>query len=223
MRCIVSGFNPFGPHDFNPTEALVAGLPPGLAGEGGAAAALERVVLDTCCETAWDALSRALAAGEPGAEAPLVIMTGLAETARAVRLERFALNIQDYRIPDNAGHMWVDREIDAGCPAALRTALPLRDLEQHLTACGFLLEVSNHAGSFLCNEVYFRVLGWLAARKLPLNAVFVHFPPPEAYAVAYMTAQWDAGAPPLASTAEVIKHYSDLVCSAISYLLGRAV
>ncbi len=178
MRGIISGFNSFGHHEHNPTQELVEGLPDTVEVDGNRII-LDRVVLDSCCDGAWEALRKLMQEGSP--EPAFVIMTGFAENRTVITLERFALNIQDYRIADNGGHQWQDRRLDESGPEALRTRISLLELCDELRSGGALCDISNHAGTFLCNEVFYQALRWLELRQLPLHALFVHFPPPLAY------------------------------------------
>lgn len=181
MHCIVSGFDAFANFSYNPTQAVVEGLPQSIPVPGtGQQAIVHRLVLQTCCEQAWPAVA-ALAASLDD-QPVLLIHTGLADLRTRINLERFALNLRDYRIPDNHQHQPVDEHIDDHGPEALRTSIPLPDLAATLTSRGILCEVSNHAGSFLCNEVYYRSLRWLQTSGRPGAALFMHFPLPETYA-----------------------------------------
>jgi len=119
-------------------------------------------------------------------EPVMLIHTGLADLRTRINLERFALNLRDYRMPDNGQHQPVDEHIDEQGPEGLRTTIPLNALANRLGSQGFLCEVSNHAGSFLCNEVYYRSLRWLQTSTRPGAALFIHFPSPETYAACYI-------------------------------------
>jgi len=185
MHCIVSGFDPFGNFSYNPTQAIVEALPDRLSIPGRPEqAVLNRLILQTCCEYAWPAVGAI--AEELGNEPVILIHTGLADLRSRINLERFALNLRDYRMPDNGQHQPVDEHIDEAGPEALRTTIPLPDLASRLSRQGFLCEISNHAGSFLCNEVYYRSLRWLQTSATPGAALFIHFPQPETYAEHYV-------------------------------------
>ena len=181
MHCIVSGFDPFGNFTYNPTQAIVEALPDKLPIPGrGQQAVLHRLILQTCCEHAWPPVCAV--AENLGNEPVILIHTGLADLRSRINFERFALNVRDYRMPDNGQHQPVDEHIDPDGPEGLRTTIPLPALADRLSSQGFLCEVSNHAGSFLCNEVYYRSLRWFQTTANPGAALFVHFPQPETYA-----------------------------------------
>ncbi len=43
------------------------------------------------------------------------------------------------------------------------------------------MEASNHAGTFICNETYFRALYYINQLRLPHIVYFVHVPLPRIY------------------------------------------
>ena len=181
MHCIVAGFNSFGGLASNPSQLVVEALPQSIISpQTNQTIALTKLVLESCCDRAWNTLQNKLSQlTDPSVP---IILTGLAERRNCIGLERFALNIRDYRIPDNSGHQWTDQPIDLDGPEAIRTDLPLPALAQQLGRLGFLCEISNHAGSYLCNEVYYRCLEQKQRDGYAKMVLFVHFPLPESYA-----------------------------------------
>lgn len=61
-------------------------------------------------------------------------------------------------------------------PAAYRTTLPLEQWVPHLRANNIPSEVSNHAGTFLCNALLYYSLHEAAVRDLRTQAFFLHVP-----------------------------------------------
>src|SRR3954469_24719019 len=107
MKALVTGFEPFGGEAVNPALEAVQRLPARLGALGIVTATLPAVfgrALDAL-EDAIVAADReiALGAGQPGARA-------------ALWLKRVAINVDDARIPDNAGPQPIDRVIVAGGP-----------------------------------------------------------------------------------------------------------
>jgi pyroglutamyl-peptidase len=176
----VSGFDAFDELEYNPSQLVVESLPDRLEPDDDSPAIeLTRLVLPTCCEQAWSHLENSF--DGLGGEPVILVATGLAQLRTRIELERFALNIRDYRIADNSGHQWLDTVIDEGGPQAMRTKLPLAELLQTLRADGYACDISNHAGSFVCNDIYYRLLRRLETIASPAVGLFVHFPLPERY------------------------------------------
>jgi pyroglutamyl-peptidase len=177
VRCVVTGFDPFAGSNFNPSQEIVEMLPDSLEIGRSVTVSLEKVVLPTCSEDSWKKLSSVLrrTSGEP----VLVVMTGLAESRREVNLERVALNLRDYRIKDNCGNKGRARKVNPRAENALFTELPLEQVANALKRQGFPVTISNHAGTFVCNELYFRALQYAKTHGNVVGTLFVHVPLPE--------------------------------------------
>ena len=93
-----------------------------------------------------------------------MICTGQAGGRAALSLERVAINVNDARIPDNTGDQPVDTPVVAGGPAAYFTSLPIKAMLAALLAEGINAEVSQTAGTFVCNHVFYGLMHVLATR-----------------------------------------------------------
>ena len=94
----------------------------------------------------------------------LVVCTGQAGGRTALSLERVAINVDDARITDNGGAQPVDTPVVAGGPAAYFTTLPIKAMLAALLAEGINAEVSQTAGTFVCNHVFYALMHELATR-----------------------------------------------------------
>lgn len=94
----------------------------------------------------------------------LVVCTGQAAGRAALSLERIAINVNDAHIADNAGAQPVDTPVVAGGPAAYFTTLPIKAMLVTLLAAGINAEVSQTAGTFVCNHVFYGLMHELATR-----------------------------------------------------------
>lgn len=180
MKVIVSGFNPFGDFSLNPSQEAVKELPDFVKFDDELEQArVAKLTLPTCCLEAWEILNQELLATKD--EPFVVVLSGLADGRDKICLERFALNVRQFRIPDNSGHQWDEEHIHEGAPDALRTKSKLRELNEHLNKKGFACDISNHAGSYVCNETYYRSLfSWQDTANCR-GIIFVHLPPYESY------------------------------------------
>ena len=93
-----------------------------------------------------------------------MICTGQAGGRAALSLERVAINVNDARIPDNTGEQPVDTPVIAGGPAAYFTTLPIKAMLAALLDEGINAEVSQTAGTFVCNHVFYGLMHELATR-----------------------------------------------------------
>ena len=167
MKALVTGFEPFAGDAVNPAGEAVLGLPSRL-GE----LAIHTRVLPTVFGRAIAALEDALVTVQPD----LVLCVGLAGGRAELSLERVAINVDDARIPDNDGQQPIDRPIAAGGPAAYFTGLPVKAAVAALREAGLPAIVSNTAGTFVCNHVFYGLMHVTATRQLPLRGGFLHVP-----------------------------------------------
>ena len=90
--------------------------------------------------------------------------------------ERVAINCMDARIADNAGMQPEEQPVVPGGPAAYFSTLPVKCLANAIRAAGIPAAVSNTAGTFVCNALYYRVLHFAAQWQPRLRACFLHVP-----------------------------------------------
>lgn len=109
----------------------------------------------------------------------LVLCVGLATGRERISLERVAINVDDARIPDNAGAQPVDVAVVEDGPAAYFATLPLKAMLVALREAGIPAEVSQSAGTFVCNHVFYGLMHALR-RRPAVRAGFIHVPYPAA-------------------------------------------
>jgi len=167
MKALVTGFEPFGGERVNPSFEALKRLPQRLG------------VLDIATRTlpvahhaALSTLRQAIAAASPD----IVLCTGLAGGRAELSLERIAINIDDFRVPDNGGNQPIDRPVVADGPAAYFATLPIKAAAQALREAGLPAAVSNSAGTFLCNHVFYGLMHEAAAAGARFRGGFLHVP-----------------------------------------------
>ena len=104
----------------------------------------------------------------------LVLCVGQAGGRAALSLERVTINVNDARIPDNAGAQPVDAPVVTRGPAAYFTTLPIKAMHADLRAAGIPAEISQTAGTFVCNQVFYVLMHALAGSRV--RGGFVHIP-----------------------------------------------
>ena len=166
MRILVTGFEPFGGQSVNPSWEVARGLQ-GLELVG---AQVFAVQLPCVFAQALPAMNQALAQHRPD----IVLALGQAEGRCDLSLERVAVNVQDARIPDNAGQQPIDVPVIQGGPAAYFSTLPIKSLVAGLKAAGFPASVSQTAGTFVCNQVFYGLRHALVGQSV--HSGFMHLP-----------------------------------------------
>lgn len=166
---LLTGFNPFGGHAANVSEALVRAIEADWP--VAASTRLTVAVLPTEFAGAGDAIVDLIRAHAPDA----VVCCGLAE-GWGLRLELVARNCDSCGAPDNAGECRPDAIIDAAGPAWYDGTLPYHQLSRTLTARGIPHEYSDDAGGFVCNHVFYRACREIAHSGRAALCGFIHFP-----------------------------------------------
>ena len=155
LSVLVTGFDPFGGSLVNPSWDAVHAL-------HGREVAGHRIV-GAELPTVFGASLRRLEALLEEHRPRLVVCTGQAGGRAALSLERVAINVNDARIADNAGAKPVDTPVVADGPAAYFTTLPIKAMLQALLDAGVRAEVSQTAGTFVCNHAFYGLMHLLAA------------------------------------------------------------
>jgi len=164
---LLTAFEPFGGQRVNASK---------LAAEGLDGRVIRRhrvvvVILPCVFGEAIAELKRAIRRVQPD----LVIASGEAGGRAAITLERVAINVDDATIDDNAGVCPVDCAIVADGPVGYWSTLPIKAIVSALRRCRIPAAVSQTAGTFVCNHVFYGLMR-IVTRRRGLRAGFVHVP-----------------------------------------------
>jgi pyroglutamyl-peptidase len=171
---LVTGFEPFGEDDTNPSWEVCTRLPREIAG-----LRVEVCRVPVEFRRAIEVVAAAIERHRPA----LVVSLGLASGRTHMGVERVAINVDDARMPDNAGAQPIDQPIAAQGPPAYFATLPVKAMVAEMHAQGVPAEVSNSAGTFVCNHLMYGVLHYIAAKRLATRAGFIHVPCAEGMAL----------------------------------------
>ncbi|WP_030624204.1 pyroglutamyl-peptidase I [Streptomyces sclerotialus] len=191
-RVLLTGFAPFEGNDANPSwqavQAVAADPPPGIE--------VTAVELPCVFGAANDVLRGAVEEADP----ELVLCVGLAGGRPDVTVERVAINVDDARIPDNSGAQPIDVPVVEDGPAAYFATIPVKAAVAAVREAGLPASVSQTAGTFVCNHVFYGLMHLAATERPGMRGGFVHVP----YAPGQVT---DKGEPslPVAATAEALR------------------
>jgi pyroglutamyl-peptidase len=164
---LLTGFEPFGGDSLNPSEEILRQL-------HGTTIARHRVVgglLPCVFGAAIKELKHLIKLHDP----VLVVGIGQAGGRAEVTPERVAINVDDARIADNAGQQPVDRPIVKDGPSAYWSTLPIKAIVHALQKRGIPAAVSQTAGTFVCNHVFYGLMHELAGQK-QIRGGFIHVP-----------------------------------------------
>ncbi len=167
MKILVTAFDAFNKEPINPSLMMLEALPDELDGH-----TLIKQVLPTVFGESADLIIQRIDEAKPDA----VVCLGQAGGRAAMTLERVAINVNDASIADNAGKQPVDQPIVEGGPAAYFSTLPNKAMVSAMREAGIPAQISNTAGTYVCNQVLYAVLHYLHENKLAASATFMHVP-----------------------------------------------
>ena len=166
MKIIVTGFDPFGGETINPSIECVKALPEIEGVE------LIRLELPTVFKESAKRLNEVINDVKPDA----VLSVGQAGGRPGITMERIAINVDDARIPDNISQQPIDEAIQLDGEAAYFTTLPIKRIVKAIREAGIPTEVSNSAGTFVCNHIMYQALFAATKADKPFKAGFMHIP-----------------------------------------------
>lgn len=156
MKILITAFEPFGKSTTNQSAEICNAL---------AMDHIEYLLLPVLFEGAYSKvkayiedhnMTHVIALGEGPVEVPSV--------------EHVAMNMMHARIPDNAGYQPKLAIIDQSVPIALLTSFPIQRVVDKISPIQLKHEHSFHAGTYVCNDLYYRLL-----RGFPnIKSVFIH-------------------------------------------------
>ena len=166
---LLTGFEPFEQEPINPSwEAVRA-----LDGERIGDAVIVARQLPCVFGKAIDAMGALVASLRPD----VVIAVGQAGGRTEMSIERVGINVDDARIADNSGAQPIDATIAQDGPAAYFSTLPIKAIVRDMRAAGVPAMVSQTAGTFVCNHVFYGLMHTLAqGHATGVRGGFIHIP-----------------------------------------------
>jgi len=164
---LLTGFEPFGGSHINPS--IEACKP--LDGKEYNGYKVKVVEIPLRFDEVRSRLIKAIEVTKPSA----VLSTGQAGSSM-IRLERVAINVADARIAYNCGKHPVDEPIVEGGPVAYFSTLPLRNMLAAIEEEKIPVAISNSAGTFGCNHIFYDLMHYLKESDLRVPGGFIHVP-----------------------------------------------
>lgn len=169
-RILLTGFGPFANVKVNPSGRLIEHITAQAAPFPSVEA--HTATLDVDYVQCEEQFRQAVEAARPEA----VLSFGVYLGADDIRLERIAVNLDDATIADRGG-LWRKGELIAeDGPVGYWSTLPVEALQQALEAAGVPAVLSSHAGTYMCNHIFYYGRHWLESRGLRVPMGFIHVP-----------------------------------------------
>lgn len=164
-KLLITGFEPFGGEEINPSWIAVSRLPEEINGY-----CLTKLLIPVVFGEAAEKVMKAADEICPD----VILCIGQAGGRKAVTPELVAINLRHAPIPDNAGNQPKDQPITEGGYAAFFSTLPVRRMAEAVSASGIPSAVSYSAGAYVCNDVLYTLLERYSGTEIKVG--FIHIP-----------------------------------------------
>lgn len=163
-KILLTGFEPFSGLDINESSEVV------------------KIISNSGVQDI-EIVSSVLSVDEEGTESSLdilktmefdaVIHLGLSRNSEKILLERFATNMISMEFPDNSGRMVKKSKILENASEIIETTVSIHNFDEEFEHDKDV-QWSHGAGSYVCNETYFKTLSCLSNYNIPI--LFIHLP-----------------------------------------------
>lgn len=167
MKILVTGFDPFGGQAINPAYEAVKLLPDNICG-----AEIIKIEIPTVFGKCAKAVEEAIKTHKPDC----VLCVGQAGGRSTITVEKLAINYADARIADNEGNQPIDSRIIPEGENAYFATLPVKAMVENCRKKGIPANLSFTAGTYVCNDVMYRLLHMLSTEYSNIKGGFIHVP-----------------------------------------------
>ncbi|NVD70101.1 pyroglutamyl-peptidase I [Duganella sp. BJB488] len=165
---LLTGFEPFNKETINPSWEAVRALAEWHEGDF--------VVHARQLPCVFGQASKVLHQAVEELQPSIVIAVGQAGGRVDLSVERIAINIDDAPIADNQKRQLVDQPIVTNGPAAYFATLPIKAIVHALREAGLPSSVSQSAGTYVCNHVFYSLMHQAHEWGTTMRAGFIHIP-----------------------------------------------
>ena len=167
-RILMTGFPPFGKSTMNPSIISCNNL--------SNLAILDHDIIAVEIPLHYKKIKTSIEKAIEEFEPSIVISTGQSNRSR-ISIERIAINIADVKeVGYNCGSKPADERLIEDGSAAFFSTLPIKKIRTNLEIQGIPCEISNSAGTFGCNQVFYYVMHYLENKEISIPAGFIHVP-----------------------------------------------
>ena len=167
MKLLITGFTPFGSELINPSYEAIKRI-----NNKNKEVEIKIVEIPTTFYESIEKLKESVDAFNPD----VVLCIGQAGGRYNISFERVAINIDDARIKDNNGNQPIDTPIVEDGAIAYFTNLPIKSMAKILREHKIPAEVSNTAGTFVCNHLMYGLMHLINTGEKKIRGGFIHVP-----------------------------------------------
>jgi pyroglutamyl-peptidase len=163
---LLTGFEPFGVYPTNPSQVIAETL----NGSSIADAMIISIVLPVNFTVSVKRAQEAMELYHPD----IVMSLGLNAKADGIEVEKLGVNMKRYPLGD--GRWSFPRFIDKRSPLIRFTSLPTKEIAQKIQEAGIPALQSYFAGTYICNALFYGLLGYVKEQNLNCSVGFLHVP-----------------------------------------------
>lgn len=167
MKILITGFDPFGGATINPAFEAVKRLPHEIHG-----AEIIKLEIPTVFEKEGEVLRDGIMKHQPD----VTICIGQAGGRSGITVEKIAINLMEARIKDNEGQQPIGKPIYEDGENAYFATVPVKAMVKNIKENGIPSSVSYTAGTFVCNDVMYRLLHMIKHEYPHMRGGFIHVP-----------------------------------------------
>lgn len=167
MKLLLTGFDPFGGEQVNPSYEVAKRIPEVVKD-----IEVKRMEIPTIRYEAPQKIIEVLQA-EPF---DFVIMLGQAGGIDSIHVERVAINCDDYRMKDNAMNQPKNECVVKEGPVGYFATLPIDRIVEQIQQATIPATISNSAGTFVCNHTFYTIAHYIETNHLATKYGFIHIP-----------------------------------------------
>ena len=164
---LLTGFQSYGGRTINPAEEIVKSLNGKIIGG--------QKITGKTLPVNYNELKNRMKSFIEDIEPQAVICLGLWPGEMMLRIERIAVNISDFEIPDNFENFIKD-PVDSAGPAGYESTLPIEEIRNSLLEHQIPARLSGTAGHFLCNALMYHALNICSTKNPSPKCGFIHLP-----------------------------------------------
>lgn len=163
-QILLTGFEPFHTASANPSKEIALTL------QAEHIEGLTTAVLPVEFGKSWKILEALINEQNPD----YVIALGQAEGRSQITPEQIAINLDDARIPDNAGNQPLNQKIIVDGEDGLFTTLPVLEIVELLRNSNIPAAISFSAGTYVCNHLFYSLQNY--SKQTSIKSGFIHVP-----------------------------------------------
>ncbi len=164
-KLLITGFEPFGGEQLNPSWEAVSLLPDKIG---------EYTITKLCLPVVFGEAAKRVIETANELRPNAILAIGVAGGRNAITPELVAINLRHATIPDNAGNQPEDEPILLGETTAYLSTLPVRKIADAIRASNLPSQVSYSAGAYVCNDLLYTLLAFY--KHTPTKVGFIHVP-----------------------------------------------